>query len=75
MIKANRNFIIISSVVVVIAVAAWIMLSNNNSQAQNTIDQNSPTPTITRHDNSGAGSQDSNPLQEHFNRAMQHLGL
>lgn len=75
MIKNTRNVIIISSVVVVIGVAAWIMLSNNYSQAQNTLDQNSPTPTIIRHDNSGAGSQDSNPLQEHFNRAVEHLGL
>ncbi len=50
----------------------------HNSQAttnDTTTLSSSPTSTV-RHDNSGAGANtNDNPVQEHFNRAMQHLGL
>ncbi len=74
----KRN-LVISIVVCVLIVAIGIFYIKNNtsnSSNQNVLDQTQATPTITRHDNSGAGaSTDENPIQDHFQHAMQHLGL
>ena len=48
--------------------------ANDSNQIQT--EQSDVMPTPVRHDNSGAGaSTDDNPVQDHFQRAVQHLGL
>ena len=48
--------------------------ANDSNQIQT--EQSDVMPTPVRHDNSGArASTDDNPVQDHFQRAVQHLGL
>ena len=63
------------TIAVVILVGGFILLQNNQSTVIEETNSVSPSSTTVRHDNSGAGASQENPLQEHFDRAMQHLGL
>lgn len=59
-------------IVILVGVLLW---QNNQSTVIEETNSISPSPTTVRHDNSGAGATQENPLQEHFDRAMQHLGI
>ena len=63
------------TIVVLILFGSYMLWRNNQPTPSENADAISPTSTNVRHDNSGAGVTQENPLQEHFDRAMQHLGL
>ena len=73
----NRHTILVGIVIVVIlGILGGIKYFSSANQEQ--VLQDQPTPTSVRHDNSGAGSStddNTNPIQEHMQRGLQHLGL
>src|SRR5437899_1231891 len=53
-----------------------IVSKNADSSNQASSEQSQPTPSIVRHDNSGAGADTGNNsvIQEHMQHALQHFG-
>lgn len=71
-----KRFLLITGIVAVIILGKFGGIKYFTSSNQEQIVQNQPTPTAIRHDNSGAGSTEENsPIQDHMQRALQHLGL
>lgn len=67
------NFIGIVIVVTLRIIGGFRYFTSSN---QMQVVQNQPTPTPSSHDNSGAGSTEENsPIQDHIQRALQHLGF
>ena len=71
-----KRFLLISGIFVLIILGIFEGIKYFTSSSQEQVVQNQTTPTPIRHDNSGAGSTDENsPIQDHMQRALQHLGL
>ena len=73
----SRHYVITGVIIIIIVLMLLGGIKHVTSSTQEQVDQNQPTPTITRHDNSGAGTntQEDNSGENHFNRALQHFGL
>ena len=76
--KIQSKLIIILVLLLILVVIGVIFIRNNNASTsyQTTSEPDQPVQTI-RHDNSGSGSdtESNSPIQEHLQRALQHIGL
>ena len=72
---SNKLWYWVVGITTVTVILVGVLLWQNNQSTVIEETSVSPSPTSMRHDNSGAGATQENPLQEHFDRAMQHLGL
>ena len=75
--SSKKQFWVIGVVIIVVVLfGSFMWWQSSQSTPSDDMSNTSPSPTISvRHDNSGAGATQDNPVQEHFDRAMQHLGL